>query len=284
MKTSKKYMKNFWMIAALAVVLPLAGCGGDDEKVVTVSTISLGKTSVTLDPGGKETVNVTSILPENATNKTLVWSSADDDVATVNSGGLIEAIETGTTTVYCKSQDGGAEATVTVTVNDVDYADIVKGQYEGHINIRQKQVDYRPELLFELVYSKKNELTFENEFMLQTLALSDKPELAELIAGGMVPEEVKLKISGTMVVSSDDNGGYLAGGSGNLAFVPPYDEVAKMLLEGNTGTSFTIDNLNQEGTAVEVGEELPTIDADGKMHLRFRLLGLGEAHYDGQKK
>lgn len=84
---------------------------------VFVSSITLDKTSVIL--GGafspspsSVTVNVTSVLPENATNKTVTWTSSNTDVATVDQNGKITYVSGGSFIT------GAKKATVTVTAND----------------------------------------------------------------------------------------------------------------------------------------------------------------------
>ena len=47
-----------------------------------------------------------SILPENADDKRVIWSSSDDTVATVDSEGKVTAIKAGTATITCAAQDG----------------------------------------------------------------------------------------------------------------------------------------------------------------------------------
>ena len=68
-----------------------------------------------LEVGG-DTVKLTAtILPENATDKTLVWASSDPSVATVNNAGEITAVAPGTTNVTATAHNG-LKATCRVTV------------------------------------------------------------------------------------------------------------------------------------------------------------------------
>ncbi|MDE7095965.1 MAG: Ig-like domain-containing protein, partial [Muribaculaceae bacterium] len=83
-------------------------------KTVAVTSISLNKTALNLTEGGKETLTVT-FNPENATNKTITWSSDDDSVATVSATGEVTAVGEGTTTITATSNNG-KEAACTVTV------------------------------------------------------------------------------------------------------------------------------------------------------------------------
>lgn len=85
------------------------------NAVVLVAEIRLDVTDVTLMP--YETIQLKAeILPANATNKSVIWSSSDVSIATVSDSGLITAVADGTATISAKSVDGKTEATCTVTV------------------------------------------------------------------------------------------------------------------------------------------------------------------------
>ena len=48
-----------------------------------VTSVTLDKTSLTLDVGGSDTLTAT-VKPDNATTKTVTWSTSNENVATVN--------------------------------------------------------------------------------------------------------------------------------------------------------------------------------------------------------
>ncbi|MCQ2244195.1 MAG: leucine-rich repeat protein [Bacteroidaceae bacterium] len=87
---------------------------------VGITDFTLSSTSVELLKGNKTTLTVT-ILPDNAADKTVTWSSDDTNVATVNNG-EITAVGRGVTTITATSASiNGAEpftATATVTVKE----------------------------------------------------------------------------------------------------------------------------------------------------------------------
>lgn len=63
-------------------------------------------------------LNLTAeIIPENANDKTLTWTSSDESVATVSEEGNITAISVGETDITCTANDGsGISATCTLTI------------------------------------------------------------------------------------------------------------------------------------------------------------------------
>ena len=86
------------------------------EAEIPVTGVTLDKTELTLNVGGNETLSAT-VAPENATNKTVTWTSSDETVATVDASGKVTALKAGTTTITVTTEDGGKTATCTVTVN-----------------------------------------------------------------------------------------------------------------------------------------------------------------------
>ncbi len=85
-----------------------------EEKPVTVTAITLDKTTLALQQGesGKLTASVT---PANAT-ESLTWTSSNKNVATVASDGTVAAGNPGTAVITAASS-GGVKATCTVTVS-----------------------------------------------------------------------------------------------------------------------------------------------------------------------
>lgn len=88
------------------------------EYGVEVNDISINKTSLLLYTGQEETLTAT-VKPDNATDKTVTWTSSNSNVATVSSSGKVTAVAAGNATITCKANDGsGVEATCAVTVTN----------------------------------------------------------------------------------------------------------------------------------------------------------------------
>ena len=62
-----------------------------------------------------------TFIPDNATNKTVSWSSSDEDVATVDQDGKVTGVFAGEATITATSEDGGFTAECAVTVKDVTF-------------------------------------------------------------------------------------------------------------------------------------------------------------------
>ena len=90
-----------------------------NDKVVSVTGVSLNESSITLDVGGSKTLAAT-VTPENATNKKVRWTSDNETVATVSEDGVVTAVAGGTAVITATTHDGLFTASCTVTVNAPD--------------------------------------------------------------------------------------------------------------------------------------------------------------------
>ncbi len=85
------------------------------EKAVPVTSVSLDAEKLTLQVGGAEHQMVAIVVPSNATNKEVTWTSSNTSIATVSSTGLVKAVGVGTAVITATTTDGGKKATCTVT-------------------------------------------------------------------------------------------------------------------------------------------------------------------------
>lgn len=116
-----------------------------EDSDLSVKGITLDKSSLTLKPGNETSLSYT-IFPANATNKEVVWSSADETIVSVSQEGKITAIKPGSTTITAETAENKEKATcaITVSLNDPVVAngdvDGVWKKYSvinvtGHLNI-----------------------------------------------------------------------------------------------------------------------------------------------------
>ena len=83
---------------------------------VPVTSLSLDKDTLRLAVGASNTLTA-SVLPEDATDKAIIWTSSDPAVATVDENGVVKAIAKGTATITATAADDrDVEAACTVTV------------------------------------------------------------------------------------------------------------------------------------------------------------------------
>ena len=85
------------------------------DPTVHVESITVDPTSMKLAPSETGTITAT-VLPENATDKSIKWSSSNETVATVDQTGKVTAKAAGTTVIVALTNDGYKTATCNVTV------------------------------------------------------------------------------------------------------------------------------------------------------------------------
>ncbi|MBO7479523.1 MAG: Ig domain-containing protein [Bacteroidales bacterium] len=97
----------------LLCVLAVTSC---EEPVVEikVSSLTLNSESLSMTEGESFKLNAT-VAPDNATDKTVIWSTSDAGIANVEDG-MVTAVKPGTATITAASKDGGAKVTCPVTV------------------------------------------------------------------------------------------------------------------------------------------------------------------------
>ncbi|MFS4493436.1 Ig-like domain-containing protein [Maribacter sp. 2308TA10-17] len=83
---------------------------------VNVTGVSVSPTSFSLNVGGTRNLSAT-VSPNNASDKSITWSSNRSAVATVNSSGRVTAVSAGTATITARTNNGNKTATSSVTVS-----------------------------------------------------------------------------------------------------------------------------------------------------------------------
>ena len=85
-------------------------------REILTDSVSLNKTSMSLNKGGSETLTV-SRSPSSVSYPTITWTSSNTGVATVDSNGKVTAVGNGSATITAKTTDGrNLSKTCTVTV------------------------------------------------------------------------------------------------------------------------------------------------------------------------
>jgi formylglycine-generating enzyme required for sulfatase activity len=100
--------------AVLAAVALMAGCPNGLSSVA-VTGISLDQALLTIAPGS--TVQLTAtVSPSNATDKSLTWTSGDENIATVDGSGRVTGKTQGSATISVTTTDGAFTDSCVTTV------------------------------------------------------------------------------------------------------------------------------------------------------------------------
>ena len=97
---------------------------------VNVTEVTVSEVNKTVIAGTAFNLTAT-VLPENATNKAVTWSSDQTDIATVDASGKVTTHKTGTATVTVTTADGSKSATCLVNVQAP--VDSIKASYQTHV-------------------------------------------------------------------------------------------------------------------------------------------------------
>ena len=95
------------------------------QNNIPVTSVTLDKSSVSMTTEQQPLQLTATVLPTNATDKTLTWTSSKEGVATVSPSGLVTPVGAGTTTITAEANDGSGKygscsVTVTAPVDPVD--------------------------------------------------------------------------------------------------------------------------------------------------------------------
>lgn len=75
------------------------------SKIVKAAMVQINASNITLTVGKTNQLSA-KVLPSNTTNKTITWSSSNNDIATVDQNGIVTAKKQGSAKIYAKSANG----------------------------------------------------------------------------------------------------------------------------------------------------------------------------------
>lgn len=105
-----------------------------DVNGVPVSGVSLNQTSLNLGVGATYAL-IATIVPDNASNQNVTWSSSDTSVAAVDANGLVTAVATGSAVITVTTEDGQKTATCAVSINN-----LTSGTYQYDANSKLQNI------------------------------------------------------------------------------------------------------------------------------------------------
>ena len=129
------YTGNFMTMDAGTAIITAAAIDGSGVKatckiivsdgIIKAESVTLNTTNTTIALGSTKTLTAT-VLPEDATMRTVTWKSSNTEVATVDKNGVVTAVGAGTATITATAADGKgayAECKVNVIYNTITLTD-----------------------------------------------------------------------------------------------------------------------------------------------------------------
>lgn len=183
-----------------------ASCGGVSASCaitvdpIEVTRISLDRTSLNIDVNKTKTL-VATIMPSNATDKTVTWTTSDSSIATVTSAGVVRGVAYGTATITATSSNGlTATCTVNVVANPVESVSLNKTSTTLYI----QNGTYGSEVLTATITPS----TAANKNVTWT---SSNPSVATVVSTGTNTARVTSVGNGTAIITvKTEDGGYTA--------------------------------------------------------------------------
>lgn len=85
----------------------------EESTIIHVTSVTLDPTTLSLAVAANETLTAT-VLPADATNPTVAWSSSDEAIATVDDDGKVVGVAAGDATITATADNKTATCAVTV--------------------------------------------------------------------------------------------------------------------------------------------------------------------------
>ena len=247
-------LKGLASVFALAVMFGTVSCSDDDEKegTIAVSAVAVNPTIAAVKPGATVTLSAT-VTPEDATDKTITWSSSDEKVATVD-GGKVTGVAEGSATITATTKSGDKTATCTVTVSE-DAPEVLEDTLEGNITADRTISAANKNFLKGFVYVKSGAtLTIEAGSVIKGISVAPGERAASLI----IEPGAKIIAEGTVdkpiVFTSDkEPGKCVTGDWGGLIICgnARVNRTNQPTIEGGPGTHYgntTSDEFNGESS------------------------------------
>lgn len=241
----------------------------ENKTVYALWDTAISVTGVTLDKD-TATINMDSALkliatvsPAGATDPSVVWSSSDETVATVDGSGNVTPVKTGTARITVTTNDGGKTATCDVTVQHVPIESVTLNKTTAVLSVGNTLT-----LTPTVTPTTADVKTVTWESSAPTIATVDQNGVVTAVAAGTATITVKTVVSEktatcTITVatkrvtdlSMDSTASMNTGGKLTLnAVITPGDADVKTIIWSSSNTDIATVDSNGQITALKAGE------------------------------
>lgn len=192
--------KKSLLLLGSTILLPigagLSACGNSNDsnssltqgESVNVESITIENTNKYLNVGSSLSLAVT-FLPENATDKSLTYSSSNNEVASVNESGLVTALKEGSVTITATSVSGNKTSSISLSIIKAGYEfknnanemgeALAESEYQSNIAGASKFGLSNPDMVGvdleeskEVLYAPKEDSQYDEVIIAADLSLS----------------------------------------------------------------------------------------------------------------
>ncbi len=111
------------ILVSTATALLIVSCKGKETEEITVSSVTVTPDRMEITEG--ESAKLTAkISPAAAADRTVVWTSSDKAVATVDGSGNVQGLKAGTATITATAEGKSGKCTVTVKEKTVSVTEV----------------------------------------------------------------------------------------------------------------------------------------------------------------
>jgi uncharacterized protein YjdB len=162
--------------------------GYENPTTVNVTGITLSQTEAAMTVGGETLTLTATVAPDDATDKTVTWTSSDPTIATV-ANGVVTAVAAGTATITATATNGTPDdttddktATCTITVTDPDQvaADAVVTLFDALPAVENITLDDKASI--EAARAAYNALTDEQKALVSAEDLAKLTDAEQALA------------------------------------------------------------------------------------------------------
>ena len=171
---------------------------------IPVTSVTLNETAMELEIDREFTLKAT-VMPEDATNKNIIWTSSNEAIATVDSEGIVTGVSVGQVTITASTWDGGVEATATFNIINVKVTEIILDKNDlGSMHL-QTESTLEATILPEDAFNKDFKWSSSNE------------AVAKVDEDGVV---TAVGVGNATITATTDDGGFTASATVEVIYIP----------------------------------------------------------------